>query len=84
MDKLPISLEVLLVAVFIPVIQFISKKSDRLKVGGLALIGMLLILLPQARGDFTSLGFLIGMGCSFIGIILIILDKKDNKLSSKD
>jgi uncharacterized membrane protein YccC len=92
MDSLPFSLEVLLVFFFIAVIELVSKKSARFKVGRLASFGIILTLLPQAfRGDITSLSFLIGIVVSFIGIILIILDKKDystdkkdNKLSSED
>jgi predicted membrane protein len=91
MDKLPLSPEVLLVFFFIAVFGFLSIKSDRFKVGRLTSLGTIFILFPQARDNFTFLGFLISIVVSFIGIILIILDKKDystdkkdNKLSSED
>jgi hypothetical protein len=91
MDKLPIDPKVLLVFFFILVFELISKKSARFKVGRLASLGIFLILFSQARGNFTSFSFFIGIVGSCIGIILIILDKKDystdkkdNKLSSED
>ena len=91
MGNFPLSLSYLLIVVFVLAINFISKKSNRFKVGRLAIVGIFLALLPHARGDFTSSSFLTDIVISFFGIILILLDKKDystdkkdNKLSSED
>lgn len=84
MNNFPVSLEVLIVLIFVAVIGHIAKKTNRFKIGKIASFGMLFILLPQAMNELNSLHFLIGVPCSFLGIILIMLDRENIKLNSEE
>jgi uncharacterized membrane protein YoaK (UPF0700 family) len=76
-NSFPFSLEFLVIIGFILIIELISRKYRRLKVGRLGVLGIFIALLHLGGGDITSLDFLINAVLSFVGIIFIILDKKN-------
>ena len=77
MEDLPFSPTILLICILLIVVEIISRKSDRFKVGRMGILGIFITLLPQAKGNITSISFIIGIAVSFIGIIIIILDKRE-------
>jgi len=77
MNSFPVSPEFLFIIGFILIIELLSRKYDRLKIGRMGVLGILIALLHLGGGDITSLDFLIDAGLSFAGIIFIILDKKN-------
>lgn len=76
MNKFPLSLDEALVFIFIVLVLLVFKYLLHRKIGGLAVVGMILILLHQAIGVFSSYDFPYGIVVSFAGIICILLDRE--------
>jgi len=79
MDSFPVGPAFLIIIGFIVIIELISRKYSRLKIGKTGVLGIFIVLLPLAGRNITSGDFLIDAVLSFAGIIFIILDKKEAK-----
>lgn len=84
MNSFPVSPEFLFIIGFILIIELLSKKFDRLKIGRMGVLGIFIALLHLGGNDIISFDFLIDTGLSFLGIIFIILDKKNVKNNGKE
>lgn len=77
MNSFPVGPAFLIIIGFILIVELISRKYSRLKIGRLGVLGIFIALLHLGGNDITSFDFLIDAVLSFAGIIFIILDKKE-------
>ena len=79
MNSFPVGPAFLIIIGFILIVELISRKYSRLKIGKMGVLGIFIALLHLGGNDITSFEFLVDAVLSFAGIIFIILDKKEAK-----
>ena len=77
MNSFPVGPAFLIIIGFILIVELISRKYSRLKIGKMGVLGIFIALLHLGGNDITSFEFFVDAVLSFAGIIFIILAQKE-------